>query len=188
MLPSPAAGSPDDLVAEARALLDGTGGWWASVLLDVAVAPDDVPAGTRRLLLRRPLMAVPAGVRAEAADGGLLAAGLGDHLPPALHALLDPLAVVTGLPWAAGTLPGAERRSAAAALDVTDAATVDGHGRAALRCAVPGALSGVRSLVLDRGSGLPLVAAGADGTEVWRVAVVEMDPRVEDQVFRPERP
>jgi hypothetical protein len=186
--PSPAAGRPDDLVAEARALLAGTGGWWASVLLDVATAPDAVPAGTRRLLLRRPLMAVPAGVRAETADEALLAAGLGDDLPPALHALLDPLSLVTGLPWAAGTLPGADRRSAAAALEVTGAVAVDEAGRAALRCDVVGAPSCVRSLVLDRDSGLPLVAVDDGGTEVWRVAVAALDPRVEDEVFRPEQP
>ncbi len=188
MTPSPAAGRPDDLVAEARALLGGTGGWWASVLLDVGAAPDAVPAGTRRLLLRRPLMAVPAGVRAETADGALLAAGLGEDLPPALHPLLDPLALVTGLPWAAGTLPGADRRSAATALEVTDVVVVDEAGRSALRCAVAGASSDVRVLVLDRDSGLPLVAAAADGTEVWRVVVAALDPRVEDEVFRPEQP
>lgn len=183
-----------DVDALLRGLLDGTRGWWSTARVAVRRADGLLPAGAARLVLRRPLMGVPAGVRVEDADGRVLARGLGPDLEDGLRALLDPLALATGLPPAVGALPPPERRRAVAALDVEHGRAVDVDGVAAVSglLAGPGlhpgpasrhAEGGPTDVVLERASGLPLSVGRSGDLPRLVLAVEEVDARLEDDVF-----
>ncbi|WP_298801424.1 hypothetical protein [uncultured Pseudokineococcus sp.] len=201
--PAPSDAPPDvSSSAEAllRDLLAGTGGWWSTARLALRRADGLLPAGAGRLLLRRPLMGVPAGVRVEDAGGRVLAVGLGADLDDDLRALLDPLALATGLPPAVGALPSPERRAVVAGLVVEHAREVVVDGVAA----VSGLLSGggpsggglrrpaptdrhgdvdPTDVVLERASGLPLSVGSSGALPRLVLAVEELDARLEDDVF-----
>ncbi|GAA2031539.1 hypothetical protein WDZ16_11890 [Pseudokineococcus marinus] len=202
--PQEASDAPSDTTPAAEALLRdllaGTGGWWSTARLAVRRADGLLPAGAARLLLRRPLMGVPAGVRVEGADGRVLAVGLGADLDDDLRALLDPLALVTGLPPAVGALPSSERRTAVARLVVEHAREVAVDGVAAVSGLLSGpGLSGgglrgsaptsrhpdadLADVVLDRVSALPLSVGTSGDLPRLALAVEELDARLEDDVF-----
>lgn len=183
---------PDPDTADLRALLAGTAGWWASARLTVLAGDRLLLAGAAHVLLRRPLMGVPAGVRVEDAAGAVLAQVLGapvdeDGSPvdpgTGVRAALDPLALATGLPPAVGALPSRERRAAVARLAVADVEDVVVDGRPCLRGVVGGLAPQDLDVVLDTASGLPLRVAPRDGDPVLALRLEELDPRLEDEVF-----
>ncbi|MEJ5944435.1 hypothetical protein WDZ17_03905 [Pseudokineococcus basanitobsidens] len=176
-----------------RGLLDATGGWWSSARVRVVRGGGVVPEGAARLLLRRPLMGVPAGVRVEDAAGRVVARALADALDEhdALRVLLDPLALATGLPPVAGALPSRARRDAVAALRLCEVREVVVDGTPAVQGDVAGLgppqrgrrTAGPTSVVLDRGSGLPLEVGPRGGSPALVLRVEELDLRLEDDVF-----
>ena len=181
---------PEDL-ALLRGLLRGSSGWWASARLRVLQDDGLLPPRAALLVLRRPLMGVPAGVRVEDADGAVLARGLGEEVDDAgLRPLLDPLALATGLPPAVGALPSRERRQTVERLVLADVEGVVVEDRPCLRGVVSGlpapsgttAAQGLR-VVLDTTSGLPLSVGPLAGPPVLALRVEELDPRLEDDVL-----
>ncbi|WP_299037229.1 hypothetical protein [uncultured Pseudokineococcus sp.] len=176
-----------------RDLLAGTAGWWSSARVALLEGGDLLAPGAARALLRRPLMGVPAGVRLEDAEGGVLARALGvpldEHGTPlplgtGVGAALDPLALVTGLPPAVGALPSRERRAAVAGLVVGGVEDVVVDGRPCVR----GTLGGLRAgrelvVVVDAASGLLLRAAPPRGELLLSLRLEELDPRLDDEVF-----
>ncbi|MEJ5914782.1 hypothetical protein [Pseudokineococcus sp. 1T1Z-3] len=189
----------DDVLA--RSLLDGTAGWWSSAALTVRHDGGLLPEGAARLLLRRPLMGVPAGVRVEDVSGAVLAQGLGPELADQstradvghdLGALLDPLALATGLPAAAGAVPSSERQAAAASLEVVSVNEVTCDDEPALLVVVRGLpVPGVdqhgdddaTSLVLHRETGLPMEVGTSGGMSRLALRVEQLGERLDDEVF-----